>query len=75
MSRTIILLMDSFGIGYAYDAKAYGDEGADTLGHICQWFKENNERPLYLPNLAKLGLQAAAELSRGKKLPADLGAS
>ena len=72
MSRTIILLMDSFGIGYAHDAKAYGDEGADTLGHICQWFKENSERPLYLPNLAKLGLQAAAELSRGEKLPADL---
>ena len=75
MSRTIILLMDSFGIGYAHDAKTYGDEGADTLGHICQWFKENSERPLYLPNLAKLGLQAAAELSRGEKLPADLGAA
>ena len=75
MSRTIILLMDSFGIGYAHDAKTYGDEGADTLGHICQWFKENRERPLYLPNLAKLGLQMAAELSRGEKLPADLGAA
>jgi len=75
MSRTIILLMDSFGIGYAHDAKAYGDEGADTLGHICQWFKENSDKPLYLPNLAKLGLQKAAELSRGVKLPADLGAA
>ena len=33
MSRTIILLMDSFGIGYAHDAKVYGDEGAKvTLG-------------------------------------------
>lgn len=75
MSRTIILLMDSFGIGYAHDAESYGDKGADTLGHICQWFKENSARPLYLPNLAKLGLQAAAELSRGEKLPAYLGAS
>jgi len=75
MSRTIILLMDSFGIGYAHDAASYGDEGADTLGHICQWFKENSERPLYLPNLAKLGLEAAAELSRGKELPASLGAT
>ena len=75
MSRTIILLMDSFGIGYAHDAVSYGDEGADTLGHICQWFKENSERPLYLPNLAKLGLEAAAELSRGKELPASLGAA
>ena len=75
MSRTIILLMDSFGIGYAHDAASYGDEGADTLGHICQWFKENSERPLYLPNLAKLGLEVAAELSRGKELPASLGAA
>ena len=57
MSRTIILLMDSFGIGYAHDAVSYGDEGADTLGHICQWLKENSERSLYLPNLAKLGLE------------------
>ncbi|MBO5403875.1 MAG: phosphopentomutase [Phascolarctobacterium sp.] len=75
MSRTIILLMDSFGIGYAHDAASYGDKGADTLGHICQWFKGNSERPLYLPNLAKLGLEVAAELSRGKELPASLGAA
>lgn len=37
MARTIILLLDSFGIGYAHDADAYGDKGADTLGHICDW--------------------------------------
>ena len=30
MARTIILLLDSFGIGYAHDAEAYGDKGADT---------------------------------------------
>lgn len=74
MARTIILLMDSFGIGCADDAAAYHDQGADTLGHICEWFKEHREKPLYLPNLASLGLQKAAELSRGKKLAADLGA-
>lgn len=75
MPRTVILLMDSFGIGSADDAAAYNDLGADTLGHICSWFKENNSKPLYLPNLAALGLQKAAELSRGSKLPADLGAA
>lgn len=80
MARTIILLMDSFGIGYARDAAAFGDEGSDTLGHICQWFAENrkdaqgNAQPLYLPNLAARGLQKAAELSRGAALPASLGA-
>ena len=78
--RTIILLMDSFGIGYAHDAEKYGDKGADTLGHICEWFAKNRKdaegkaKPLYLPNLAARGLGKAAELSRGVALPASLGA-
>ena len=78
--RTIILLMDSFGIGYAHDAEKYGDKGADTLGHICEWFVKNrkdeagNPVPLYLPNLAARGLAKAAELSRSCPLPASLGA-
>lgn len=78
--RTIILLMDSFGIGYAHDAEKYGDKGADTLGHICEWFANNRKdasgkaKPLYLPNLAARGLAKAAELSRGCALPASLGA-
>ena len=78
--RTIILLMDSFGIGYAHDAEKYGDKGADTLGHICEWFAKNRKdaegkaKPLYLPNLAARGLAKAAELSRGVALPASLGA-
>ena len=33
--RTIILMMDSFGIGGAEDAAKFGDQGADTLGHIA----------------------------------------
>ena len=80
MARTIILLLDSFGIGYAHDAEAYGDKGADTLGHICDWLAKNPRhageapKPLYLPHLAEHGLQAAAELSRGAALPAGLGA-
>lgn len=80
MARTIILLLDSFGIGYAHDAEAYGDKGADTLGHICDWLAKNPRhageapKPLHLPHLAEHGLQAAAELSRGEALPAGLGA-
>ncbi len=79
MARTIILLLDSFGIGYARDAEAYGDKGADTLGHICNWFAKNRKdeqgkiRPLCLPNLAALGLQLAAESSRKEPLVAGLG--
>ena len=37
MARAIILLLDSFGIGHAADAERFGDKGADTLGHICEW--------------------------------------
>lgn len=74
MARSIILLLDSFGIGYAHDAEKFGDQGADTLGHICEWMAANrknasgNPKYLALPNLAALGLAAAAELSRGQKL-------
>jgi phosphopentomutase len=80
MARTVILLLDSFGIGAAADAQKYGDFGADTLGHICEWFAKNRRDaegkplPLYLPHLAELGLACAAELSRGSTLPASLGA-
>lgn len=80
MARTIILLMDSFGIGSAHDAADFGDKGSDTLGHIAEWFVENrkdkNDKvlPLQLPNLAAHGLEKAAELSRGSTLAASLGA-
>jgi phosphopentomutase len=43
--------MDSVGIGEAPDAEAFGDKGADTLGHIAE--KMNG---LDMPNMAKLGL-------------------
>lgn len=80
MARTIILLMDSFGIGSAHDAADFGDKGSDTLGHIAEWFVENrkdkNDKvlPLQLPNLAAHGLEKAAEISRGSALAASLGA-
>lgn len=74
MARAIILLLDSFGIGHAADAERFGDKGADTLGHICGWMAENRKNDdgspkfLYLPNMSVLGLEKAAELSRGAKL-------
>lgn len=63
MARSIILLLDSFGIGYAHDAEKFGDSGADTLGHICEWMAANRKsadgssRYLHLPNLARLDWQ------------------
>lgn len=70
MKRTFIMVLDSFGIGASADAKKFGDEGADTLGHIaeaCARGEANVGRsgPLTLPNLSRLGLGKAAEESTG----------
>ncbi|MBM7071677.1 phosphopentomutase [Shewanella sp. 202IG2-18] len=70
MKRTVILMLDSFGIGAAGDAEAFGDVGANTFSHIakaCAEGKANIDREgeLKLPNLAKLGLGHAAKESTG----------
>jgi phosphopentomutase len=70
--RAIILELDSFGIGEAPDAPAFGDQGADTFGHIVAYCAQNN-RPLHLPHLHQLGLSAAYELSSGKSLAHPIG--
>jgi len=36
MARAFLIVMDSVGCGGAPDAAAFGDAGADTLGHIAQ---------------------------------------
>lgn len=72
MARAFLLVMDSVGIGGAPDAGAFGDEGADTLGHIAE-VRAQEGRPLRLPNLDALGLGKAAELATGR-LPPGLGA-
>lgn len=73
MPRAILCVLDSFGIGGASDAAAFGDEGANTLGHIAQQCAEGagdkqglRNGPLLLPNMNALGLGAAARLSTGK---------
>jgi len=58
-SRACVLLMDSLGVGESHDAKAYGDEGANTLGHIL----EAVGRPLSLPNLTARGMMHVLEAS------------
>jgi phosphopentomutase len=61
--RAILLILDSFGIGAAPDAANFGDEGADTLGHIAAAF---TKKPLHLPNLQRLGLGHAYQVLHGK---------
>jgi phosphopentomutase len=76
MARGVIIVLDSVGCGGARDAGDYGDEGADTLGHIaeaCSSGKGDREGlragPLALPNLDKLGLGLAMHASTGRKPP------
>ena len=59
MARTIILLMDSFGIGSAHDAADFGDKGSDTLGHIAEWFVENQICKTKNVESARAGLKKA----------------
>ena len=49
--RVFAIVVDSLGVGAAPNAKAYGDEGCDTLGHIAMHMEN-----FHIPNLAKLGL-------------------
>ncbi|MEO7577840.1 MAG: phosphopentomutase [Massilia sp.] len=64
MTRAFILLLDSFGLGATPDAAGFGDEGANTFGHIASWAAAQGT-PLKLPNLERLGLGAAAHLASG----------
>lgn len=75
MNRAIIIILDSLGLGASADAHKYGDQNADTFGHIaeaCEAGLANNSHrhgPLKIPNLLRWGLGAAAVGSRKHKLP------
>lgn len=60
MARVLLLILDSLGIGGAPDAAAYGDEGANTFGHIA------DRVPLEVPHLLSLGLGLACEAASGR---------
>jgi phosphopentomutase len=49
--RVLVLVCDSFGVGDAPDAQAYGDAGSNTLGNCARAVGG-----LSAPNLASLGL-------------------
>lgn len=76
MPRALLIVLDSVGIGGAEDAGAYGDAGADTLGHIAQACAAGlgdraglRAGPLNVPNLARLGLGMAHQASIGAFAP------
>jgi phosphopentomutase len=76
MARAFVLVLDSVGIGAAPDAARYGDEGADTVGHIARACAAGEadrdglrEGPLCVPHLVRLGLGKACRLATGAVPP------
>ncbi|WP_027487707.1 phosphopentomutase [Allorhizobium undicola] len=72
MARAFLFVLDSFGVGGAPDAAIYGDEGADTLGHIAEFCAAGaadrpglRQGPLNLPNMSALGLLEIARMANG----------
>ena len=51
MSKVILVVTDSMGVGALPDAAGYGDNGADTFGHIL-----DKNKNLEIPNLKNLGI-------------------
>lgn len=77
MSRAFLFVLDSFGIGGAPDAAAFGDAGSTTFGHIVEACADGRgdkdglrSGPLTLPHLSSLGLVHAANLASGINIPA-----
>jgi phosphopentomutase len=74
MPRVIVLVLDSFGVGASVDADQYGDQNADTLGHIAAYCARSKQQQgrgkvLALPHLRQLGLGYLATASSGRIHP------
>lgn len=61
MSKVIMIITDSLGVGAMPDAANYGDVGADTFGHILE-----KSGSLNIPNLLKLGFGNIEGVAEGK---------
>ncbi|MFZ2102217.1 MAG: phosphopentomutase [Oricola sp.] len=79
MKRAFLFVLDSVGIGGAPDAEAFGDAGANTVGHILERAASGEadkeglrSGPLDVPNLAALGLFHAVEAASANALAAKM---
>ena len=66
--RIFTIVIDSLGIGAMPDSKDFGDEGADTLGHIAKTVEH-----FRIPNLQKLGIANLKELDKVEPVEKPLG--
>ncbi len=67
--RIFLIVIDSLGVGAMPDAKEYGDEGANTLGHIAEFSKN-----FQIPNLQKLGIANLCDLKNVPPVKEPMGA-
>ena len=67
-NRIFTIVIDSLGIGAMPNAKEYGDEGCDTLGHI-----DEKMESFHIENLAKLGLANLHPLTKVEQVQKPLG--
>jgi phosphopentomutase len=63
MKRVFWLVMDGVGVGAAADAKAFGDEGANTLSNLAREVLKSRGTPLQIPNLLSLGAGLVTEVA------------
>ena len=64
--RILTIVIDSIGVGDAPDADKYNSDGADTLGHMAQWWIDNQGRPLALPNWSGSASAVCGPASRSR---------
>lgn len=67
-NRIFTIVIDSLGVGAMPNAKEYGDEGCDTLGHI-----DEKMESFHIENLARLGLANLHPLTKVEKVQKPLG--
>jgi phosphopentomutase len=67
IDRVVLIVLDSVGIGALPDAAEFGDEGADTLGHVAAL-----RGGLSLPHLGRLGLGNIVPVAGVAPSPAPL---
>lgn len=66
--RIFVIVLDGVGIGALPDAEKFGDEGADTLGHIAE------TATLHLPFMTSVGLGNIRSFAGIDPMPAPHGA-
>ena len=62
--RIFLVVLDSLGVGETADAVNFGDNGANTLGHV------NEKCDLFIPNLKKIGFLDTLRMTDNKDVEA-----